>query len=90
MNRPCNAWEHGQVVPISVGANHELPLPHMEGPACHVRFSTLDHPSPFTGHDTRAPPTFRRDPLVRSAYSEGRACQVRRSTLDHPLPFRGD
>ncbi|GIX01412.1 MAG: hypothetical protein KatS3mg112_0349 [Thermogutta sp.] len=30
-----------------------------EGPACQVRRSTFDHPFLFTGHDKRAPPTFR-------------------------------
>ena len=28
----------------------------------------MDHPSLLTGHDKRAPPTFRRDLLVRSAF----------------------
>src|SRR5690606_37295679 len=68
VNCACHAWEHGQVVPISVGAIHELPLPHMEGPACRVRSTPIDAPSPFTGHDKRAPP---------NRISEGRACHVR-------------
>ena len=43
----------------------------MEGPACQVRFSMMDYPSPLNGHDKRAPPYFgrtvyRRDLLVRS------------------------
>ena len=42
-----------------------------EGPACQVRRSMLDHPFLFTGHDKRAPPTLRRDLLVRSAYAPG-------------------
>ena len=32
---------------------------------------------------------FRRDLLVRSAFSEGPACQVRRAMLDYPRPFIG-
>ncbi|GIX01854.1 MAG: hypothetical protein KatS3mg112_0791 [Thermogutta sp.] len=46
--------------------------PFSEGRACHVRRLILDHPSPFPGHDKRAPPTY-----FGGTFSEGPACQVR-------------
>jgi len=52
-------------------ARQACPSDLSEGPACQVRSTPIDDPSPFIGHDKRAPPTFRRDLLVRSAFLGG-------------------
>jgi len=56
------------------GTSFDYPFPS-KGPACQVRCTPLDHPSHFSGHDERAPPSGhdRHAPPT----PEGPACQVR-------------
>ena len=55
-------------VPLRPFGGTCLSGPFLEGRACHVRLATLNHVLRFVGHDKRAPPTFRRDLLVRSVW----------------------
>ena len=71
-------------------ARQACPSDLSEGPACQVRSTPIDDPSPFIGHDKRAPPTFRRDLLVRSDQHRSTTRRPSSGTTSVPLrPFGG-